>query len=281
MEKELSLKEMIHVVILFFINFRNIIIITTFLGTLSVVIYQKARPAYFNTTAIAISGLSSFERIDTKSDLNQRVAVDLINLLDIDVKKSDFILLSKKMNISLDDASSIKSIKAKEIFYKDKDDKRHHTSKFFIDLVVDSYSTIANIQDGFDYYFKNNLYVKQYYNQFVSTTSKEIEAIDLEVNSLRSIRESDNSNIDVSSININSRKSAYDVNNQILELISLKSKNITDLALLRPLSFVSPFTTTQMAERGVLFLGSVTALVSSLIGIIIAVFRSVYVNSKE
>jgi hypothetical protein len=85
----------------------------------------------------------------------------------------------------------------------------------------------------------------------------------------------------VSSININSRKSAYDVNNQILELISLKSKNITDLALLRPLSFVSPFTTTQMAERGVLFLGSVTALVSFLIGIIIAVFRSVYVNSKE
>lgn len=281
MEKELSLREMINLVILFFINFRRIIIITTFFGTITVVIYQKARPAYYNTTAIAVSGISNFERIDAKSDLNQRVATSLINLLDQDVKKEDFILLSKKMNISLEDASAIKSIKAQEIFYKDQDEKRHHTSKFIIDLSVDKNRAINNIQNGLDYYFRNNLYVKQYYNQFISTTSKEIEAIDQEVNSLRSIRESDKSTIDVSSINVNSRKSAYDVNNQILELISLKSKNITDLSLLRPLSFVSPFSITQMPERGVLVLGSFSALVSFLLGILIAVFRNVYIKSKE
>ena len=281
MEKELSLADIIKEVILFFIKSRNIIILTTVLGTLGVVMYQKLRPAYYNTTAIAISGIATFERIDSKTDLNQRLAITLINLLQLDVKKKDYIALSKKMNISFEDASSIRSIKAEEVSFKDRDQKTRNTSKFSISLSVYNNKSISLIQDGLDYYFKTNLYIKRYYDQFVSTTSNEIDAIDQEVNSLKTIRASEKSAVDVSSIHVNSKSYGYDVNNQILELISLRSKNITDLALLRPLSFVSPFTESKIAERGLFFLALASASVSFLLGIILAVFRNVYVNSKK
>ena len=281
MEKELSLREIINEVILFFINFRKIIVITTIFGALSVILFQKVRPAYYNTTALVTSGISDFERIDNEEDLNQRVAISLINLLQLDVEKDDYSILSEKMNISLEEATTIKSIRAKEIFRKDEDEKEHSTSKFSIDLSVKSNKSIPIIQDGLIYYFKTNTYVTNYYDQFVSTTSNEINAIDKEVNSLRIIRKSEKSSIDVSSIHVNSKKSEYDVNNQILELISLRSKNTTDLVLLKPLSFVSPFTKTQIPERGVLILGSIAAGLSFFLGIIIAVFKNVYVKSKE
>jgi hypothetical protein len=281
MEKELSLREIINEVILFTINFRKIIILTTLLGTLSVILFQKVRPAYYNTTALVTSGISDFERVDVESILNQRVAVDLINLLQLDVEKEDYIVLSEKMNISLVNASVIKSIIAKEIFIKDEDEKEYSTSKFSIDLSVKDNKSISIIQDGLEYYFTTNSYINNYYDQFVSTTSNEINAIDHEVRSLKAIRESENSSIDVSSININSKKSVYDINNQILQLISLRSKNTTDMALLKPLSFVAPFTITQNPERGVLILGSIAACLSFLLGLIIAVFSNIYLKSNE
>ena len=89
MKEELSLSEIINEAILFFINFRKTIIIITILGTLSVIVFQKIRPAYYNTTAIATSGISSFERIDNEEGLNQRVAINLINLLQLDVHKEN------------------------------------------------------------------------------------------------------------------------------------------------------------------------------------------------
>ncbi|MBU46135.1 MAG: hypothetical protein CMD28_01765 [Flavobacteriales bacterium] len=281
MEKELSLREIINEAILFFIDFRKVIIITTICGALGAILFQKVRPAYYNTTALVTSGLPNFERIDDASILNQRVAIDLINLLQLDIRKEDYVILSEKMNISLEDAIAIKSIKAEEIFIKDQDEKEHSTPKFSIALSVKDNKSISNIQDGLAYYFRTNIYIGGYYDQFVATTSDEINAINNEVSSLRTIRELERSTIDISSINVNSKKSQYDVNNQILELITLRSKKITDLKLLEPLSFIAPFTITQNPERGVLILGSIAAAFSFFIGILIAVFRNVYVNSEK
>ena len=61
MKEELSLREIINEVILFFINSRILIISVTLIGTLSVIIFQKVRPSYYSTVAIATSGLSVFE----------------------------------------------------------------------------------------------------------------------------------------------------------------------------------------------------------------------------
>ena len=94
MKEELSLREVINGVIVFFIKFRILIISMTILGTISVIAFQKLRPAYYNTTAIATSGISAFERIeDTEEVLNQRTAINLINHLQIDIKREDFFVV--------------------------------------------------------------------------------------------------------------------------------------------------------------------------------------------
>ena len=95
------------------------------------------------------------------------------------------------------------------------------------------------------------------------------------------LRSDKESNLDMSSFNLYSNKGITEVQNQIIELMQLKSVNSTNLKLLKPLSFVSPFTKTQIPERGVLILGSIAAGISFLLGIIIAVFKNVYIKSKE
>jgi hypothetical protein len=281
MKEELSLREIINEVILFFINFRKIIITITILGTLSVIVFQKLRPAYYNTMAIATSGISTFERIDDEDILDQRVAINIINLLQSDIKKEDYVIVSDKLNISLENASSIKSIRAKEIFRKDQDNKEHSTPKFSIELSIKNNKSINMIQDGLVYYFNTNKYISTYYDQFLSTTSSEIIAIDSEVEELRVLRRSEKSVVDISSVNLYSNKNQKQVNNQILGLISLRSKNTTNQRLLKPLSFVQPFTISQIPERGVLILGSVAAVISFLLGIFIAIFMNVHQKSEK
>jgi len=281
MEKELSLKEIISGAILFFINSRRIIIAVTVLGTLSAILFQKLRPAYYNTQAIATSGIADFERLESKEVLSQRVAVDIINLLSLDIKKEDYSVLSKKMNVSLETASAIRSIQAEEIMSDGEEEQKFSTSKFSIELSVSDNSYINSIQDGLVYYFTTNQYIKDYYEKFFLTTSNEISAIDHEVGSLRAIRNSEKSAIDISSINLNSKRDPYDINNQILGLVNLKSKHITDLALLKPLSFVTSFSLTEKPERQVLILGGIAAVFSFLLSILIALFNNVYVKSKE
>ena len=56
--------ELEFVLALHFINFKTLIVAITLVGTLGVIVFQKIRPAYYNTTSIATSGIAAFERID-------------------------------------------------------------------------------------------------------------------------------------------------------------------------------------------------------------------------
>ena len=70
----------------------------------------------------------------------------------------------------------------------------------------------------------------------------------------------------MSSISVLSKKGISEVQNQIIELIQMKSLNTTNKALLKPLSFVQGFSVSQVPERGVFVLGSIaTILVSVLV----------------
>ena len=276
MKEELSLREIINEVIIFFINFKTLIIVITFVGTLGVIVFQKIRPAYYNTTSIATSGISAFERIeDEKEVLNQRTAINLINTLDLDVQKEDFIVLGEKLNISMENAASIKSINATQIFRKDQDGKDFNTPKFEILLTVKDNGIIKNIEEGLLHYFNSNQYIHSYYDYFKLTNDNEIIAIDSEIESLQKFRSDKGSNIDMSSFNLYSKKGLTEVQNQIIELNQLKSINATNQMLLKPLSFVQGFTISQTPERGVLLLGSLAFVISFIIAIVVAVFVNV------
>ena len=282
MKEELSLREIINEVILFFINFRILIISVTLIGTLSVIIFQKVRPSYYSTVAIATSGLSVFERIeDEKERMNQGTAINIINNVQLYLEKEDYYVVAQKLNISQEVASKIKKINAEQIFREDENNKKYNTPKFRIELSVKDNSIIELIEIGLINYFNTNEYVANYYNQYSITNDQEINSIEDEIKSLKDLRKSSDAKIDMSSFNLFSKKGISEVQNQIIELIQMKSLNTTNKALLKPLSFVQGFFVSQVPERGVLMLGSIAAGISFLLGIIIAVFKSVYTNSKE
>ena len=268
--------------ILFCINFRILIISVTLIGILSVVIFQKIRPAYYSTVAIATSGLSAFERIDYAPEvLNQRTAINIINSMQLYLEKEDYYVVAQKLNVSEEVASKIKKINAEQIFRKDGDNKKHNTPKFEIQLSVKDNSIIELIEKGLISYFTTNKYVANYYNQYRITNNQEINSIEDEIESLKDLRKSSGAKIDMSSTSVLSKKGISEVQNQIIELIQMKSLNTTNQELLKPLSFVEEFSISQVPERAVLILGSIAAGISFLLGIIIAVFKNVYVKSKE
>ena len=282
MKEELSLREIINEVILFFINFRILIISVTLIGTLSVIIFQKVRPAYYSTVAIATSGLSAFERIDyTPEVLNQRTVINIINNLQLDLKKEDYYVVAQKLGVSQGVASKIKKINAEQIFREDETDNKHNTPKFEIHLSVKDNSIIDSVETGLMKYFNTNKYIANYYYQYSVTNDQEINSIEDEIKSLQDLRKSSGAKIDMSSTSVLSKKGISEVQNQIIELMQMKSLNTTNKELLKPLSFVQEFSVSQVPERGVLILGSLAAGISFLLGIIIAVFKSVYTKSKE
>mgnify|MGYP006151241557 FL=1 len=276
MKEELSLREIINEVIIFFINFKTLIIAITLVGTLGVIVFQKIRPAYYNINSIATSGISAFERIeDDKEVLNQRTAINLINTLHLDVQKEDFIVLGDKLNISKEKAASIKSISATQIFRKDQDGKDFNTPKFEILLSVKDNEVIKNVEEGLLHYFNSNQYIHSYYDYFKLTNENEIIAIDSEIESLQKFRSEKGFNIDMSSFNLYSQNGLTEVQNQIIELNQLKSIIATNQMLLKPLSFVQGFSISQTPERGVLLLGSLAFVISFIIAIVVAIFLNV------
>ena len=276
MKEELSLREIMNEVILFFINFKILIIAITLVGTLGVVVFQKIRPAYYTTNAIATSGISEFERIsDTREVMNQRTAINLINNLQIDVEKEDFSLLAEKLKISEDLAKQLKKIEATQIYREDQDGKKHNTPKFKILLSVRDNSIIPVIQNGLITYFIDNEYVANFYDKYQVTNQQEITAIKNEVKELKELRNSSDSKVDMSTISILSKKGINEVQNNIVELIKMKSIINTNQELLKPLSFVQGFGQTQIPERGVLILGSLAFFISFIIAIVVSVFVNV------
>jgi len=276
MKEELSLKELINEVILFFIKFKLLIISITFIGFLSMIIFEKTKPEYFSTIAIATSGVSEFERIyDSKEEMNQRTAINLINNLQLDILKEDFIVVSEKLNILEDEASLIKSIIAAQIINEDQDGKDHNTPKFSIELIVKDNEIISRVQKGLIYLFNTNKYISKYNDKYQETSKIEVESIDKEVVELKRLRGLDNSDLDMSTMNIYSKNRVNESQNQIIELIQHRTLNLTHQLLLKPLSFVQGFSKTQVPDRASLFLTLVAFLISFLISILIAIFVNV------
>tara|TARA_B110000908_G_scaffold44788_1_gene54538 strand:+ start:1249 stop:2097 length:849 start_codon:yes stop_codon:yes gene_type:complete len=281
MKEELSLQEILNEVILFFINFRVLIISITLIGTFSVVAFQKLRPAYYSTIAIVTSGVSEFERLqDDNEVMNQRTAINLINNLQLDINKQDLTVVAKKLDMSMKDASLIKSISAEQIFNKDKDGKDQNTPKFTIELLVKDNDIITTVESGLSYLFNTNEYIKNYYNRYKITSQSEIDAIDEEIRELTEIRKSGDIDLYMSTMSLYAKGNNKKTQNQIIDLIQIRTMNLTSQTLLEPLTFVQRFSVTHIPERRVLILGSLAALISFILGTILAIFKNVYRNNN-
>ncbi len=278
MNKELSLEKLFSDIILFFIRNKFLIISVTIFGIVSVILFQKLKPAYFSTTSIATSGVAAYERFEDDDILNQRTAINMINNLQLDVRKEDYNALSSKLDISEYQASMIKFIEAEQIFREDQDEKKHNTPKFSIHLLVRNKSSILIIQEGLLTYFNTNKYISDYKMIFNTTNSQIISSIDKEIDELRALRYKENSTIDLSTNTILSSRNHMDIQNQIVDLTHKKSVIISDDNMFLPLTFVDDFTLTTIEEREVFVWGTAIGFLSFIISIIISIVREVKNN---
>ena len=281
MNKELSLEKLFSDIILFFIRNKFLIISITIFGIVSVILFQKLKPAYFSTTAIATSGIAAYERFEDEDILNQRTAINMINNLQLDVRKEDYTALSSKLDIPEEQAAMIKFIEAEQIFREDQDEKKHNTPKFIINLLVKDNSIISVIQIGLLSYFKTNEYISDYKLIFNTTNSQILSSIDKEIEELRILRNKENSTIDLSTNTILSSRNQLDIQNQIVDLTHKKSVIISNDNMFLPLTFVDDFTFTTIEEREVAVWGTVIGFLSFIISIIIAIVREVKRNALK
>ena len=278
MNKELSLEKLFSDIIFFFIRNKFLIMSVTIFGIVCVILFQMLKPAYFSTTSIATSGVAAYERFEDDDILNQRTAINMINNLQLDVRKEDYDALSSKLHISEEQASMIKFIEAEQIFREDQDEKKHNTPKFSIHLLVRNNSSISIIQEGLLTYFNTNKYISDYKMIFNTTNSQIISSIDKEIDELRALRYKENSNIDLSTNTILSSRNQMDIQNQIVDLTHKKSVIISNENMFLPLTFVDDFTLTTIEEREVVVWGTAIGFLSFIISIIIAIVREVKNN---
>jgi hypothetical protein len=283
MNKEISLQKILSDVVMFFDRNKRLIISTTLIAVIGVFLFQKLKPAFYETTAIATSGISEYEGIEIQKDddvRNQRMAINLINDLQLDIEKEDYKALIEKLNnLDEEDASQIKSIEAEPLLRQDKDEKFHNTSDFQINLVVRDASIIEDVQTGLVGYFERNIYINEYYRKFKEGNENLKTAIKTEIGDLQDFRKGLLKKESLTEISSSSNYLASNneqtIANDIIILEERKRKIERDLTLIKPLSFAKPFTKTTVAEREVLVWGSAIGFLAFILSIIIAIIREV------
>ena len=283
MNKEISLQKILSDVVMFFDRNKRLIISTTLIAVIGVFLFQKLKPSFYETTAIATSGISEYEGIEIQKDddvRNQRMAINLINDLQLDIEKEDYkALIEKLINLSEKDASQIKSIEAEPLLRQDKDEKFHNTSDFQINLVVRDASIIEDVQTGLVDYFERNIYINEYYRKFKEGNENLKTAIKTEIEDLQNFRKDLLAKESLTEISSSSNYLASNneqtIANDIIILEERKRKIERDLRLIKPLSFAKPFTKTTVAEREVLVWGSAIGFLAFILSIIIAIIREV------
>ena len=283
MNKEISLEKILSDVVMFFDRNKKLIISMTLVAVIGVFIFQKLKPAFYATTAIATSGISEYEGIEIQKEddvRNQRMAINLINDLQIDVEKEDYVALTKKLtNLSIEAALQIKSIEAEPLLRQDKDEKFHNTTDFQINLVVRDPDIIEDVQQGLEDYFKENKYIAEYWNQFTTGNEDLKKAIEDEIEDLQSFRDELITKESLTGISNSSNYLASNneqtIANDIIILEEKKRKINRDIKLIKPLSFSKSFTKTTVAERKVLVWGSAIGFLAFILSIIVAIIREV------
>ena len=274
MNEEINIRQIFSEFVHFNKRNKNLIFVFILLGIISVILFQNLKPAYYETKAICMSGISEYERLEQLEELSQRTAVDLINYLQINVSNKDYGQLSELLGISKEMTEKIKSIEAEQLYQQDMNEKYYALNKFEISLSVFDNTIIDDVQKGIINYFNSNDFIKQYHKMYIDGNNRLINEIDKEIDLLAEMRIIGSKNgLDLSSVNIISGKEEKTISNQIISLAQLKEDINTNISLLKPLFFVQDFAKTNKTERDILLWSILGAFVSYLFSLIIAFVR--------
>jgi hypothetical protein len=276
MTEELNLSELFSNFVKFISRNRKLLLVFMGVGIISVVGYQKFKSPYYETKAICMSGISEYERQVQVEDLSQRTAIDLINHLQINIENGDYSALTTLLGVDANIAATIKKIEAEQLSQEDMNEKFYALNKFEISLTVRDNLKINDIQSGLIYYFKNNEFVKNYYESYLQSCDNIIEVIQDEMLLLANIRkEGAKNNLDISSVNVISDVEGNSVFSQTVALSQLREEIKTKQALLKPLVFVRNFANVNQKEDDILLSGILGALLSFIFGLFVALIKEV------
>ena len=268
--QEESIRDILFSVINFFRNQVKIFVFFLILGVAVSLIYHNTKKPYYETNAIAISGLYFYEKYENQSILDPLLAIEMVNFLAEDVRQKNINELSELLNLPLSLVENIKSIEAEGLYRIDADNRQNPISKFEIKLKVYDRNIVEKVEEGLLFYFTNNTYVKSYYEMYQNRNEAIIDKIDEEISSLMSARSSQLHTADFSSVSITNNKSTSVAQNQIIELYKQKQDHIKEFALLKPLSFVKSFSKPEKPEDLLWARVLTITLISLILGFIIA-----------
>ena len=274
MTEELNIRQIFSDFIRFNLRNQKTILLFVFTGIISVILFQNLKPAYYETHAICMSGISEYERIEQLEELSQRAAVDLINYLQINIANKDFSELSTLLGLPKDITEKVKYIEAEQLYQQDMNEKFYALNKFEVRLTVFDNTIIDDVQEGLINYFDQNDFIKDYHRMYINSNNRLIEEINKEIGILSQMRiEGAKNNLDLSSVNIISGKDDKTLSNQIISLAQLKEEINTNNLLLKPLFFVQDFAKTNKTERDILLWGFVCGFISFLLGLLVSFIR--------
>ncbi len=257
--------------------------ISTFfiIGLLLGLVYDFVKTPYYESTAIATSGLSYFEGIIDPAELDypiidQKIAIDMVNALGSVVESSEHEILANILQISAEVAHTIKYIEAEQLYELDLENRRQKLSQFQIIIRVTDNQSIPLVSNGLYDYFNKNAYSNKNYTLFKKQSPELMTYLDEEIEDLKSYRNNikNKSDVELSSISIANDKSEL-LQNQIIQLYERKQSIERDLELLKPLSFVSSFAVYENPKSRTLFRVSILSFGFLIIGFIIALFKDV------
>ena len=274
MNEEINIRQIFSEFVHFNKRNKSLIFVFILAGIVSVILFQNLKPAYYETKAICMSGISEYERLEQLEELSQRTAVDLINYLQINIANKDYGQLSDLLSIDKDMTEKIKHIEAEQLYQQDMNEKYYALNKFEISLSVFDNTIIDDLQKGLITYFNNNSFIKQYHKMYIDGNNRLINEIDKEINVLSEMRiQGAKNSLDLSSVNIISGKEDKTISNQIISLVQLKEDATTNISLLKPLFFVQDFAKTNKTERDIMLWSVLGGFISYLFSLIISFIK--------
>ena len=274
MNEEINIRQIFSEFVHFNKRNKSLIFVFILIGIMSVILFQNLKPAYYETKAICMSGISEYERLEQLEELSQRTAVDLINYLQINIANKDYGQLSELLSIDKDMTEKIKHIEAEQLYQQDMNEKYYALNKFEISLLVFDNTIIDDVQKGLINYFNNNSFIKQYHKMYIDGNNRLINEIDKEINVLSEMRiQGAKNSLDLSSVNIISGKEDKTISNQIISLVQLKEDATTNISLLKPLFFVQDFAKTNKTERDIMLWSLLGGFISYLFSLIISFIK--------
>lgn len=237
----------------FFKDYRKNFFVLMLFGLAFGITYNFVSKPVYTSSTFATSGVSFFENINYNEEeliLDQQPIVDLINNLQFFIKKKEFDILSKSLNISLESASKIKLIEAEELFYIDGKNIKQKRDKFYLSVVVYDKEIFSEVQNGLIHLVNNNAYVNKFYGFFIDQNNQLLKKIDKEINQINEIRNNIlelNGKIDYSQINVGS--SNHITESEIINLSIRKMQIKKQVELLLPLQFYGNLSAPDKADN--------------------------------